>query len=55
MTEIKEPLPIKPIWPTRRDENPARRKKSDDEEDKQRPIPNKKPGKDQQPSIDEYV
>lgn len=33
MQEIKQPTPIKPIWPTRRDETPKRRKQHDAEED----------------------
>jgi len=61
MAEIDPPGPIKPIWPTRRDENPARRLERD--EDKEKPArqgrdrPRKKPDEpdDGKPHIDDYA
>lgn len=56
MAEINEPTPVKPIWPTRRDQKPARRNvpESNDDEDRKR-NKQRREQDDKKSGIDEYV
>jgi hypothetical protein len=57
MAEINQPTPIKPVWPTRREQGSRRRapreqRKSDQVEDRQRRDDR---GDDQRPVFDDYA
>jgi len=56
MAEINEPTPVKPIWPTRRDQQPAKRSvpESNDDEDRKR-NKQRREQDDKKSGIDEYV
>ena len=56
MAEINEPTPVKPIWPTRRDQQPAKRNvpESNDVEDRKR-NKQRREQDDKKSGIDEYV
>jgi len=56
MAEINQPTPIKPVWPTRREQHPLKRsvpdlsKEGGQKNREERDDPDRK-----KPSIDEYV
>jgi hypothetical protein len=60
MAEINQPTPIKPIWPSRREERPARREqpKADEKEPEEEEKPRQRPKRDEDdglPHIDDYA
>ncbi len=57
MAEINQPTPIMPIWPTRRDGTPVRKKQPPDAEEEKRRRPSEKESKDGPPArhIDDFA
>ncbi|MCP4283755.1 MAG: hypothetical protein GY792_04790 [Gammaproteobacteria bacterium] len=56
MAEINQPTPIKPVWPTRREQHPSKRNVPELSKERDRKKRKSQDDQDQEkPSIDEYV
>jgi len=56
MAEINQPAPVKPVWPTRREQSPIKRNRTDpsgENDREKRKQPRDPDG--EKPGIDEYV